>query len=406
MFVAQAGMEATVQRGSQTLHGPVESRLEAQGYRYSWLLWFACALATCLPPLGVSQLLSLVLGASFAVAWFLANVSMHRLVTSMIIFTIDIFFREQAARNQFKVPPDGTPTLFICAPHANQFLDPYVVLRAIGRTDLCFLTAAKTMRRPILGWIARHLGAIPVERNDDVSSTGAGEIWLSPEDQISVSGRGTHFLSQFKVGDSIEVGCARGAISAIISDESMALKKPMRTPADAGADAEDCAERDAAVSGEWRTYMVCPRVDQSVMFESVFEAFGQGKSVGIFPEGGSHDRPGLLPLRVGGALMALGMLARHPACRLRIVPVGLNYFSGHRFRSRVFVDIGEPFAVPADILERYCAGSTAKFEATDALLEIFNKALGALTISAPDYGTLEFFWTLRRLTKSAVHGSI
>ena len=137
------------------------------------------------------------------------------------------------------------------------------------------------------------------------------------------------------------------------------------------------------------------------MFNAVHEALHSGKAVGIFPEGGSHDRPSLLPLKAGVAIMALGALAKHPNLPLRLVPVGLNYFSGHRFRSRVFVDIGEPLTVPPHLLPKYCsADKVQKREATDELMRMVNTALSALTISAPDYETLEFFWTLRRLVKT------
>ncbi len=42
------------------------------------------------------------------------------------------------------------------------------------------------------------------------------------------------------------------------------------------------------------------------MYEAVFDKLGQGGIVGIFPEGGSHDRPDLLPIKAGISIMALG----------------------------------------------------------------------------------------------------
>jgi glycerol-3-phosphate O-acyltransferase/dihydroxyacetone phosphate acyltransferase len=44
------------------------------------------------------------------------------------------------------------------------------------------------------------------------------------------------------------------------------------------------------------------------MFESVFKALNNGDCVGIFPEGGSHDRLELLPLKAGMCIMALGAI--------------------------------------------------------------------------------------------------
>ena len=51
-----------------------------------------------------------------------------------------------------------------------------------------------------------------------------------------------------------------------------------------------------------------------------------GGCIGIFPEGGSHDRSDLLPLKPGVAMMALGAMAEHADLNVKIVPCGLNYF--------------------------------------------------------------------------------
>jgi len=56
--------------------------------------------------------------------------------------------------------------------------------------------------------------------------------------------------------------------------------------------------------------------------------------------------------------------------------------------------------VPPSLLQRYCEGGEAQKGATAALLSVVETALAAVTVSAPDYETLEFFWTLRRLIKT------
>mmetsp|Transcript_17378 Transcript_17378/g.51286 ORF Transcript_17378/g.51286 Transcript_17378/m.51286 type:complete len:506 (-) Transcript_17378:130-1647(-) len=101
--------------------------------------------------------------------------------------------------------------------------------------------------------------------------------------------------------------------------------------------------------------------------------------------------------------MALGAITRARGLPLRLVPVGLNYFSGHRFRSRVFLDIGEPFSVPDELARLYARGGESKHEATARLMALVESALASVTISATDYETLEFFWTLRRLTVNDDH---
>ena len=41
-----------------------------------------------------------------------------------------------------------------------QFLDPFVVMYAVGRLDLCFLTAAKSMRQRLVGFFTRLVESI------------------------------------------------------------------------------------------------------------------------------------------------------------------------------------------------------------------------------------------------------
>jgi glycerol-3-phosphate O-acyltransferase/dihydroxyacetone phosphate acyltransferase len=45
------------------------------------------------------------------------------------------------------------------------------------------------------------------------------------------------------------------------------------------------------------TFKVAPKVDQTEVYDAVFDTLSQGGCIGIFPEGGSHDRPELLPLK-------------------------------------------------------------------------------------------------------------
>ncbi len=72
----------------------------------------------------------------------------------------------------------------------------------------------------------------------------------------------------------------------------------------------------------------------------------------IFPEGGSHDNTDLLPLKPGVCIMALGAMniSNKP---VSIVPCGLNYYKGHRFRSRVIIEFGLPYRVPQHYLDLY-----------------------------------------------------
>lgn len=66
------------------------------------------------------------------------------------------------------------------------------------------------------------------------------------------------------------------------------------------------------------------------MYEAVWNTLAAHKAVGIFPEGGSHDRTDLLPLKAGVCIMALGAIAKHNL-NVRILPVGINYYRADRF---------------------------------------------------------------------------
>lgn len=67
-----------------------------------------------------------------------------------MLFTIALgsFFREIKTRGSHKIPSEG-PVLFVVAPHANQFVDPLMVITSCGR-EVGFLIAKKSMR---LVWI-------------------------------------------------------------------------------------------------------------------------------------------------------------------------------------------------------------------------------------------------------------
>ncbi|MDQ2667653.1 MAG: lysophospholipid acyltransferase family protein [Gemmatimonadota bacterium] len=78
--------------------------------------------------------------------------------------------------------------------------------------------------------------------------------------------------------------------------------------------------------------------------EQVTEALRLGEGVLIFPEGISHDRPTMAPLKSGAARIALQALGKG-ARTLNILPVGLVYEEKERPGTRVLVTIGKPIHV-------------------------------------------------------------
>lgn len=75
-------------------------------------------------------------------------------------------------------------------------------------------------------------------------------------------------------------------------------------------------------------------------FAAVYDALEDGHAVGIFPEGISHNAPGLAELRTGAARIALGASRRTGS--FPVVPIGIFLRDKGRFRSEACAIIGAP----------------------------------------------------------------
>jgi len=136
-------------------------------------------------------------------------------------------------------------------------------------------------------------------------------------------------------------------------------------------------------------YKILPHVDQEETYGAVFERLNQGGCIGVFPEGGSHDRTDFLPLKAGFSLMALGAMAAHPDLKVQLVPVGLSYFHPHKFRSRAVIEFGAPIIADQSLVDMYKAGGGKKREACGKLLEQVHDGLRAVTLRGPDWETMQ-----------------
>lgn len=315
-------------------------------------------------------------------------------------FCLDIFFREVYSRGAWRVPRRG-PVIIVAAPHANQFVDSILLMRILKESASrrsSFLIAEKSMNEPYIGTMAGCMGALPVVRAMDKVTSAEGQIYLpDPEgDPTLVRGRGTDFTTEkFMPGGAIilpRVGRSspeQRPIAEILGPDELRLQKPFKEFP------EDHPLREALRMGT--TFKVAPHIDQNRMFDAVYRELLAGGCIGIFPEGGSHDRPNLLPLKAGVSIMALGALARDPTCGLSIIPCGMNYFHPNKFRSRAVVEFGNPVQVHPDQISAFQAGGKAKRDAVGSLLETIEKALGTVTQQAPDPETLMVIQATRRL---------
>lgn len=76
-----------------------------------------------------------------------------------------------------------------------------------------------------------------------------------------------------------------------------------------------------------------------------------GGTIGICPEGASHDEPRLLPIKTGAARIALAAVSTGEVVDLKIVPAGLYYTSKTKFRSAALLYFGKPIEVTPITLE-------------------------------------------------------
>jgi len=88
------------------------------------------------------------------------------------------------------------------------------------------------------------------------------------------------------------------------------------------------------------------------MYENVYSALKKDQVIGIFPEGGSHDRTELLPLKAGVCIMALGAMANYNV-NVKIVTLGLNYYRADQLQSKAFAIINKPLEIEQDLVQLY-----------------------------------------------------
>jgi glycerol-3-phosphate O-acyltransferase/dihydroxyacetone phosphate acyltransferase len=304
---------------------------------------------------------------------------------------ISIFFRDVEIIGRDKLPRHG-PIIFTVN-HANQFIDAVMAL-CTCQFQVSYLMAEASWHRPIVGDLAWALDVVPVKRAQDGAKKGTGTVVFSKQDYestslLSVQGTDTQFTQQLSKGDKIRpAGTATAVKITELVDDTVLL-----------VDGSDISEEDLETifsKTEPHAYDVIKRVDQKVVYEKVLDKLASGGCIGIFPEGGSHDRTDLLPLKVGVALIAYSAL-ENDGLNIPIVPIGLNYFRSHRWRGRAVVEYGEPIYIDPSTLNAYKAGGPEKRSVCNELLDRIQDSMRSVIVSTPDYDSLQLIHTARRL---------
>jgi len=308
-----------------------------------------------------------------------------------------ILFRSVEVIGRNNIPRHG-PVIFV-GNHANQFVDA-IMMVSTCEYKISYLIAEKSWNRRVIGDMAWALGAVPVKRAQDSAKKGTGALSMkslnpienSNEDEkdeyrcemITVTGKYTVFTKELKVGDKIRpLGSA--IAMKIIKIENDTLLQIERVEADSFKLPEKPVGFD-----------ILKRVDQKVVYSRVLNQLASGGCIGIFPEGGSHDRTDLLPLKVGVALIAYSALEKD-GLNVPIVPVGLNYFQRQRFRGRAVVEYGRPIYMDPSTLTSYQKGGLEKRRVCNELLQKIEDGMKSVIVTAPDYDSLQVIHAARRL---------
>lgn len=137
------------------------------------------------------------------------------------------------------------------------------------------------------------------------------------------------------------------------------------------------------------------------MFEACRRVLEAGGAVSIFPEGTSHDRPRLLPLKTGAARIYF-RVAGEVGHKLRVIPVGINFEQKKAFRSRALVLFGRPLET-GDVrgLEAETPG-----RGVEVLTERIEKGLESLLPGLDSWEELEFIRQVQRLYAGARPASL
>lgn len=322
----------------------------------------------------VGALLVLTVLERLAVAYY---------ATRAFLLTIQtVFFKSVDVVGIGNIPLEG-PVIFV-GNHSNQFADA-IMLIMNARRKVGFLIAQKSWELPVIGWMARALGCVPLKRAADLVRPGAGAVRVHGDVAL---GEGTRFTAELRPNDSIILGEEQAQtparrrtrnqvetkrrVLAVLSDSELRLHPPDAPPAaDAAAAAAAAApmseaERADAAVVDSCAFRIASKPDHSAMFRTVLQRLERGACIGLFPEGGSHDRTDLLPLKHGVAEIALQFAARAKDGRgVPIVPCGLTYFRGHEFRARAVLEFGTPTFVTE---EQVALHATAPREAIEAVM--------------------------------------
>ena len=139
----------------------------------------------------------------------------------------------------------------------------------------------------------------------------------------------------------------------------------------------------------------------SETFAAARQLLARGVTIGICPEGVSHDEPRLKPLKTGAARIALAAASSGEALDLKIVPVGLYYTEKTTFRSSALLYFAAGLPVKPVRLE---PDGTPPREAVRELSDQIETALREVMLHAEQEEALSLIARAERIFSAAEVG--
>ena len=316
-------------------------------------------------------------------------------MSSWVYKSLKIFLR-QITGNYFRnihvdrvenMPISG-PTI-LCCNHSNQFMDAMLLISHCPR-PLSFCFAASSFNKPIVGYLAKKINVIPVNRAEDLKMGGKGKILMTSDTDIK--GFGTKFISEVKKNKNFKLGVHsllimkkyKVMVEKVIDEENIKVRS-----------APDIFERIKKENKDKKlNFQYLPKLDNSLMFKETTKKLMEGKAICIFPEGTSHDCTHLLKLKPGVAYMALEAMANYGVKNIKLISCGLSYFSRDEFRSDLILKFGIPIEIPESLANTF---KVNKKQAIDLVLKIVETQMRSVTLTTPTYEEYMLVKMLRNL---------
>ncbi len=113
-------------------------------------------------------------------------------------------------------------------------------------------------------------------------------------------------------------------------------------------------------------------------FQECYKVLERGAVIGIFPEGISEMARRVRKIKTGAARIVLETERRNDySLGVKLIPVGLHFFSRSRFRSRVLVNMGRPI----DLQPYFSLNEKDNVEAVNRLTDKIQSSLEHLTVN-------------------------